>query len=62
MDKYEFGFLAVTGCLLVWALQHWVTVPELHRSWATKECVQVLPVGAGSCKNPPDNYVLIWTR
>jgi hypothetical protein len=62
MNVYKFGILAVAGCMMGWAVQHWRATPELHRSWETKECVQVLPIGAGSCKNPPDSYTLVWTR
>lgn len=62
MNIHEVGLLAVAVCIMGWAVQHWAAMPEVYRSWGTKECVYVLPIDAGSCGDLPDKYILEWVR
>ena len=42
------------------ALGYVLSVPDVHRSWTTKECLEVRPSGAGTCEDLPDRYDVVW--
>ena len=42
------------------SLSSYLDLPIVQKSYATKECVDVLPVG--ECKNLPKKYLVEWVR
>lgn len=63
-------FLAPIGFVLflVWglftALDGFLSMPEVHESWTTKECVRVINADGseGSCDNLPAKYKHVWVQ
>lgn len=61
-----FAFIAAAASALV----HWLDRPEVHKSWATQQCIDVKDPAAAaagrktewSCDNLPPRYELIWVK
>ena len=53
------ALLAALVFLMIWMA---LSIPVVEVSWATKECVRVVPTEAGSCDQLPDRYDRVWVR
>ena len=56
----EYLVLVALIIALAFALNYALSTPSVHRSWATKECIEVHPSGAGTCDDLPDRYDVVW--
>ena len=53
------ALVAALVLLMTWMA---LSIPVVEVSWATKECVRVVPTEAGSCDQLPDRYERVWVR
>ena len=51
--------LAALVLFLIWLANR---VPVVDWSWATKECVRVVPSEAGTCDQLPKRYESVWVQ
>ena len=56
--------IAALAIILWLALLTWlaVSVPTVHRSHSTGECVRVIPSSAGTCNQLPKKYTTTWIQ
>ena len=53
------ALVAALVFLMIWMA---LSIPVVEVSWATKDCVRVVPTSAGSCDQLPDRYERVWVR
>lgn len=61
-----FGFLAVgaLGVGLVYSMNSALSLPDVHVSYTTNECVKVVNYASTtySCENLPTKFYHVWTK
>lgn len=59
-DLFLTGGIAVLALAAMGAFED--SIPVVHKSYSSQQCVRVVPITAGSCDNLPEKFTLIWTR
>ena len=59
----KFVFVIATVLFIVAGLSYAGTIPDVHVSYSTGECVRVINYGTDySCEQQPEKYNHIWTK
>lgn len=61
-----FTLLVVLACLVAFGFYMYVTIPYVHKSWTTKECLFVeysdRSISKSDCNNLPSRYEVMWHK
>ena len=60
--KSEIAILLFGVSVLGLAFYQSVTVPFVHKSFSTGECMYVEPKSVGTCDSLPEKYVIQWRQ